>query len=62
MTWTAKENRVIWNNDLRGDYIKEWIDRGYPDYGKTGWESLDIHHILPREWGGTNDFWNLGSG
>jgi len=59
MTWTAKDDRVDWNSDLRGAFIKEWIDRGYPDYGKAGWDALDIHHILPKAWGGTNDFWNL---
>jgi len=57
-TWIPEENRVTWNNVTRGEFIKEWIDRGYPDYG-PGWKDLDIHHILPREWSGTNDFWNL---
>src|SRR6266699_186906 len=57
-TWVPEQNRVTWNNVTRGEFIKEWIDRGYPDYG-PGWKDLDIHHILPREWSGTNDFWNL---
>jgi hypothetical protein len=25
----------------------------------NSWGEYDIHHILPREFGGTNDFWNL---
>ena len=24
-----------------------------------GWSQYDIHHIIPREYGGTNDFSNL---
>jgi hypothetical protein len=24
-----------------------------------GWDMYDMHHILPRKYGGTNDFWNL---
>jgi hypothetical protein len=24
-----------------------------------GWAAYDIHHVLPREYGGGNDFWNL---
>jgi len=56
--WVPEEARVPWNKFERGKFIAEWIRQGYPDYGK-GWKDLDIHHILPREWGGTNDFWNL---
>ncbi|HZU67411.1 MAG TPA: HNH endonuclease signature motif containing protein, partial [Ktedonobacteraceae bacterium] len=56
---TEPENRVDWGSEQRGNFIKEWIEQGYPDYGKEGWKMFDIHHIKPREWGGTNDFWNL---
>ena len=55
---TERADRVPWNSDLRGAYIKEWLDRGYPK-PPHGWEPYDIHHILPREWSGTNDFENL---
>lgn len=53
-----KENRVAWGSKERGAFIKEWYDRGYktPD---GGWKLYDIHHIQPREYGGTNDFMNL---
>ncbi len=36
----------------------EWIEKGYqvPD---GGWANYDIHHIIPRERGGTNAFDNL---
>ena len=52
------EKPVEWNNMTRGAYIKEWLDRGYPE-PEGGWKPYDIHHILPRDFGGTNDFWNL---
>ena len=54
----AGQEPVEWNNITRGAYIKEWIDRGYPEPSE-GWKPYDIHHLLPREFGGTNDFWNL---
>ena len=53
-----KDQRVEWNNATRSEFIKEWYDRGY-ETPEGGWEKYDIHHILPREYGGTNDFENL---
>ena len=53
-----KEDRVPWGRQERGEYIKEWYDRGYPT-PEGGWSQYDIHHIQPREYGGTNDFENL---
>lgn len=51
--------RTTWDSgDDRYDFIKEWYDRGYSDL-PFPWGKYDIHHILPREFGGTNDFWNL---
>jgi RHS repeat-associated protein len=52
------ENRTPWNNITRGQFIKQWYDNGYST-PEGGWAAYDIHHILPREYGGTNDFWNL---
>ena len=52
------EQRVEWNRDLRGEYIKDWYDAGYAT-PEGGWSKYDVHHILPREFGGTNDFGNL---
>ncbi|MFS8602541.1 HNH endonuclease [Priestia megaterium] len=51
------EKRVPWNNTLRGQYIKKFIDT----YGdpKWDWSTADIHHVVPREYGGTNNFSNL---
>ena len=53
-----KADRVSWDLNARGKYIKEWYDRGYTT-PTGGWDKYDIHHIKPREFGGTNDFWNL---
>jgi hypothetical protein len=36
----------------------EGTDRGYQT-PRGGWSAYDIHHIKPREYGGTNDFDNL---
>jgi hypothetical protein len=51
-------SRVLWGRKERDAFIKEWEKRGY-DTSKGGWENYDIHHIKPREYGGTNDFSNL---
>ena len=47
-----------WGNAQRGEFIREWHERGYGT-PKGGWDNYDIHHIQPRELGGDNDFWNL---
>jgi len=52
------EDRVPWGAQQRAAYIKEWYDRGYST-PERGWGDYDIHHIMPREYGGTNDFENL---
>jgi len=57
-TPVPKENRVEWDNYKRADFIAQWMKDGYPA-PDDGWGKVDIHHILPRERGGTNDFWNL---
>jgi filamentous hemagglutinin len=49
---------VSWGGLERSEFIKEWHDRGY-EVPRGGWTEYDIHHILPREFGGTNEFWNL---
>ncbi len=50
--------RVPWGRAERGAYITEWYERGLPT-PEGGWSRYDIHHILPREYGGTNAFENL---
>jgi hypothetical protein len=53
-----QERRVPWGALERANFIAEWYRRGYPT-PEGGWQKYDIHHILPREFGGGNDFWNL---
>jgi hypothetical protein len=50
--------RVSWGAKERGEFIGEWYRRGY-ETPRGGWDKYDIHHIKPREFGGTNEFWNL---
>ena len=40
------------------DFIDEWYNRGF-ETPEEGWESYQIHHIEPREYGGENTFENL---
>lgn len=51
-------DRVPWGAQQRGAYIKDWYDQGYST-PEGGWAQYDMHHIIPREYGGTNDFNNL---
>jgi hypothetical protein len=53
-----EEDRVTWTTRDRGLYIQEWYERGY-EIPIGGWDIYDIHHIIPKEYGGTNDFENL---
>ena len=50
--------RVSWTSYDRAEFIKQWIEKGYSE-PEGGWELYDIHQIIPREYGGTNDFENL---
>jgi hypothetical protein len=54
----AVSDRVPWGAQERGDFIKQWYKRGYST-PPGGWSEYDIHHVLPREYGGTNAFENL---
>jgi RHS repeat-associated protein len=58
LTKVDPSQRGQWGNQERADFIKEWYDRGYAT-PKGGWSKYDIHHIVPREYGGTNHFNNL---
>lgn len=40
------------------DYIDEWYKRGYSDPPED-WKNYEIHHIKPREFGGSASFENL---
>lgn len=54
----AKEQRVSWGTAQRDAFKNERVKRGF-EIPKGGWNEYDIHHIIPREFGGRNDFWNL---
>lgn len=68
-----KENRVGWyrnqteanlyrvnDTDIlcKKDYIDEWYRRGY-ETPEGGWDLYEIHHIKPREFGGSSEFENM---
>ncbi|MFY3790550.1 hypothetical protein ACOQFO_02340 [Ureibacillus sp. MALMAid1270] len=57
MSVVPLESRVPWDNTLRGSYISAYIG----SYGSPSWDwaAYDIHHVIPREYGGTNQFSNL---
>jgi RHS repeat-associated protein len=55
----ADAERITWDSKSdRATFIAEWHGRGY-ETPRAGWDKCDIHHIQPREFGGSNDFWNL---
>jgi RHS repeat-associated protein len=54
--------REAWDKAARSAYRTQWYDwfkdRGLP-YPEVDWDTTDIHHILPVEFGGQNVFDNL---
>ncbi|MFE7493799.1 HNH endonuclease signature motif containing protein, partial [Bacillus velezensis] len=50
-----KEKRVKWRDKERKAY-REWYEK---KYGKKTWTKFEIHHQLPREYGGGNQKSNL---
>ncbi|MEW9700932.1 HNH endonuclease signature motif containing protein [Paenibacillus sp. SI8] len=50
-------NKVSWTSTDRQNYIN-WYTQWYGT-PSGGWTQYDIHHILPRQFGGTNDYSNL---
>ena len=59
MKTVMKENRVKWTSSERNKYKKAYIEKFSKP--KFRWEGkyTEIHHIIPREYGGTNAFGNL---
>ena len=57
LQWIPESQRVPWNSTLRGYYIRDYIDT----YGDPRWDwaQLDVHHVVQRQYGGTNNFDNL---
>jgi len=59
LTRVPEDLRAVWGRDSKTKYyIPEWYNRGFGD-PPLPWEKYQIHHIKPREFGGTNDFENL---
>lgn len=58
MSTVRVAQRVSWDGKELGAFIKQWYDRGFSTPA-GGWSGYDIHHIRPRECGGTNDFDDL---
>jgi hypothetical protein len=50
--------RAPWGLAERDAFIAEWLERGYPEPAGR-WSAYDLHHDLPREFRGTNDFSNI---
>jgi len=46
-------------NALRSDFKNWWIEQGRPYPIATEGSTIQIHHIQPLSWGGTNSFNNL---
>ncbi|GAB1303970.1 HNH endonuclease signature motif containing protein [Bacillus altitudinis] len=57
MKWYKPEDRVKRDKDIRNKYIRWYIGK----YGdpKWDWSGLDIHHVIPLEYGGDNKMGNL---
>lgn len=55
----ARTTSIPWTNDDRGKYIKDYSEK----FPKNGWNwsgnVTHIHHVRPRNLGGTNTFNNL---
>ena len=59
MKTVPKSKRVKWNDTQRNKFKKEYEKK----YGKAkfSWSGkyTEIHHVIPKEYGGTNKFQNL---
>lgn len=59
MEIVPKKDRVKWTSTNRKNYKKAYIKKyGDPKIDWSG-DSTEIHHVVPREYGGTNKFENL---
>jgi hypothetical protein len=55
LQWVPPEDRIPWGSDERGEFMREWHERGY-DEPPGGWSEYDIHH------GYVYEFRNPGGG
>ncbi len=59
MKKVPQEKRVAWGKTQRKNFIKEYEKKyGKPKFSWDG-KTTEIHHTIPREYGGTNSFQNL---
>ncbi len=56
LTKAPIEERVVWTTTARSNFLTWWEDQGYE---VPQGESVQVHHILPRVYGGTNAYDNL---
>lgn len=51
-------DRVKWGTTERKKF-KKWYEEKYNDGDEYDWSDIEIHHIIPRQYGGTNSTSNL---
>jgi hypothetical protein len=52
-----KTSRAVWDKTSR-KYYKQWVDSTYGE-PTGGWAQYHCHHIIPKEYGGNNNYSNL---
>jgi hypothetical protein len=57
-TLTKVSNPVKWTTADRDKY-KKWYEQTYANGDVLDWSKVQVHHIIPRAYGGTNDYSNL---
>jgi RHS repeat-associated protein len=58
LNWTKVANPVAWTTTNRNNY-RTWYEKMYNGGKAMDWTNLEIRHIQPREYGGTNDYSNM---
>lgn len=57
MSIVPKPSRVKWDKTSR-KYYRLWVENTY-GVPTGGWLNYQIHHIIPQEYGGNNNYSNL---
>ena len=58
LNWTKVANPLVFSTTARENY-KRWYENTYNGGKLMDWTDLQIHHIQPLAYGGTNDYSNL---
>jgi hypothetical protein len=58
LTLTKVSNPVSWTTADRNNY-KSWYEQTYNKGKILDWSDVQVHHIIPRAYGGTNNYSNL---